>query len=386
MDSFDLVIVGAGVAGSAAAYRATRPRGGGGRRVLLLEQHAFLHPLGSSHGGSRIFRHAYEDARYVRMCRRADEMWLELERDADERLLVRSGGVDLGPAGHPELDRIERALREAGSEVERLGADDVARRFPALRLGRHDEAIFQPAAGVLAADRAVLAMLRLAARRGAVLHDSEPVIAIEPGNDGVVVRSERAAYAAGSVVLTAGAWLGRFLGEVADSLSVERQQVLYVGVDDAAAFAPGRFPIFIHRGSMVYGLPILERPASIKLSNHTGAPRIRLEERDFELNEGDARASVAAARGFLPGLQPRWNEFQTCLYTKTPDEHFILGRHPDHPGIAFGGGFSGHGFKFGPLLGEWLVDIAEGGAAPHPELFDPAREALRTTSGAARRR
>jgi sarcosine oxidase len=378
MQTFDLIVIGAGVAGSAVAYRAA-----GGRRVLVLEQYPFVHAFGSSHGGSRIFRHAYEDARYVRMCQQSEELWRELERDSGESLLVRSGGLDIAPRAHPDLDRIESALREAGSVVERLDAPEVERRFPAMRLDASEEALWQPSAGVLAADRAVLAMLRTAARRGAELHEREPALAIGALPDGVRVRTHRGSYAAPAVVVAAGAWLGRFLPEAAARLTVERQQVLYVDATPAAAFEPGRFPVFIHRELMVYGLPILERPTAIKVSNHTGAPAIRLDERDFELNEPDARRSVEAAGRLIPGLASTWSDYQTCLYTKTPDEHFILGRHPDHPGVTFGGGFSGHGFKFGPLLGDLLLEVVDGGSAPHPELFDPGRAALLGAAGRA---
>jgi sarcosine oxidase len=369
MRRFDAIVLGAGVAGAAAAYHLAA-RGS----VLVLEQFDFLHERGSSHGGSRIFRHAYEDARYVRLAVAADAGWTALEEGTGERLLLRTGGLDVGSRGGSELDAIEAALAEAGRAVERLSAAEVADRFPAYRLADDQVALHQPDAGILPAGRCVATMLRAAAATGAELRGHEAVERVEPVPRGVEVTTSRGRYGAERLVVTAGAWLPRVLPEFSAPLRVEQQQVLYVRVREPRAFAPYRMPLFIDRRGGTYGFPLFERPDAIKVSDHEGAPTVELEARTFEVDDARASDTVRRCQALLPGLGDEVVAAQTCLYTKTPDEHFILGLHPDLPQVVVGGGFSGHGFKFGPVLGEVLADLATTGATAHDlSLFTPGR-------------
>jgi sarcosine oxidase len=368
--TYDAIVLGAGVAGSAAAYALARDR-----RVLVLEQHAFLHKQGSSHGGSRIFRYAYEDARYVALAAEAEGLWRALERDQQETLLTRTGGLDIGAADSVELSDIARALHASGQACERLTPAEVEGRFPAFRLVGDQAALYQPGAGILAATRAVNALLRGAARRGAALQDREPVtdLALAPGR--VRVTTPRGRYEAGHLVVTAGPWLGAVLADLSLPLRVEQQQVLYARVAPLPEHALGRMPIFINRAAdaEVYGFPLFDDPVAIKLSDHAGAPTITLEERHTDLMRARAEATLRRARAFLPGVTGELRAFDLCLYTKTPDEHFILDRHPEHPHVAIGGGFSGHGFKFGPVLGEVLRELALGEGQRDLGLFSLSR-------------
>jgi len=354
MQRFDTIVIGAGVMGAAAAWRLAR-RG----RTLLLEQHAFLHESGSSHGGSRIFRHAYEDREHVRLAVAADALWGELEAVTGERLLHRCGGLDMGTAGGGEIDAIEAALRAEERPVERLDGAAVRARFPAFGVGDDVEALYQPDAAIVPATRAVAALLRAAAAEGAELRDREPVRVIDATRDGVEVDTPVARYAAKHVVVAAGPWLAGLLPELGLPLRIEQQQVLYLRVgSDARAFVPGRLPLFIDRRGGIYGFPLFERPDAIKVSDHRGAPTIRLEARSAEIDRDRAAATVAAARRLLPGLTGELVGGQTCLYTKTPDERFVIDRHPDRPRVVLAGGGSGHAFKFGPLLGEIAASLA----------------------------
>ena len=354
MQRFDTIVIGAGVMGAAAAWRLAR-RG----RTLLLEQHAFLHESGSSHGGSRIFRHAYEDREHVRLAVAADALWGELEAVTGERLLHRCGGLDMGTAGGGEIDAIEAALRAEERPVERLDGAAVRARFPAFGVGDDVEALYQPDAAIVPATRAVAALLRAAAAEGAELRDREPVRVIDATRDGVEVDTPVARYAAKHVVVAAGPWLAGLLPELGLPLRIEQQQVLYLRVgSDARAFVPGRLPLFIDRRGGIYGFPLFERPDAIKVSDHRGAPTIRLEARSAEIDRDRAAATVAAARRLLPGLTGELVGGQSCLYTKTPDERFVIDRHPDRPRVVLAGGGSGHAFKFGPLLGEIAASLA----------------------------
>lgn len=356
MQRFDTIVIGAGVIGAATAWRLA-----GRGRTLLLEQHAFLHAAGSSHGGSRIFRHAYEDRDHVRLAVAADALWGELEAVTGERLLHRCGGLDLGTAGRGEIDPIEDALRAEGRPVERLDGAAVRARFPAFGVGEDVEALYQPDAAIVPATRAVAALLRAAATEGVVLRDREPASAIAATADGVEVTTPAARYGAERLVVAAGPWLAGVVPELALPLRVEQQQVLYLRVGaDARAYAPGRMPVFIDRRGGIYGFPLFERPDAVKVSDHEGAPTIRLQDRTDRLDPERAAATVAAARRLLPGLDGAVVDGQTCLYTKTPDERFVLDRHPAHPRVVLAGGGSGHAFKFGPVLGDIAADLALG--------------------------
>ena len=357
MQRYDVIVIGAGIAGSSAAYALARDS-----RVLVLEQFRFLHALGSSHGGSRIFRYAYPERQYVEMALASERGWRELEEVVDDRLLTRTGGLDIGRAGSAELAGIESALASAGQSVERLAPADVAQRFPAFALADDEEALYQPDAGILAPTRSVNAFLRAAAQRGAELRDEEPVVAVDFAGGGVSVRTAKGAYAADRLVVTAGPWLGSLLADLNLPLTVEQQQVLYVRTSRTADFTPARMPIFINHDvrNAIYGFPLFDDPVAIKISDHMGAPAIRLEERSAELLSERAEETIRRARRLMSALTGEMRAFDLCLYTKTPDEHFILDRHPSHPQVVMGGGFSGHGFKFGPVLGQVLRELSLG--------------------------
>ena len=367
MQRFDVIVIGAGVIGAAAAWRLA-----GRASTLLLEQHPFLHELGSSHGGSRIFRHAYEEREHVRLAVAADGLWGELEAATGERLLHRCGGLDLGTAGLGEIDAIEAALRAEGRPVERLDGAAVRARFPAFGVGDDVEALYQPDAAIVPATRAVATFLRAAAAEGAVLRDREAVQRIDAAADGVEVTTAQGRYRAERLVVAAGPWLAGVLPELALPLRVEQQQVLYLRVGpDARAFTPGRMPVFIDRRGGIYGFPVFERPDAVKVSDHEGAPTIRLADRSELIDPVRAAATAAAARRLMPGLDGELVGGQTCLYTKTPDERFVLDRHPEFAQVVVAGGGSGHAFKFGPVLGEIAASLALADgpaqqATPHP--------------------
>lgn len=362
MNHYDVIVLGAGVAGSATAYQLAKRK----KKVLLLEQFDFLHKFGSSHGGSRIFRHAYEDQRYVKLAQAADELWLQLEKDADEKLLTRTGGLDIGKPAFGEITAIQQALKEAGRPFEVLDAKESAKRFPAFALPDDQVAIYQQDAGVLAATRCVNAMLRSAAQRGATLQSNESVEALKL-KDAVEVKTAKGTYHSEKLVICAGPWLGKVLKALELPLQVEQQQVLYVTVKNGHVHTPNKMPLFINRDSSadVYGFPLFDHPTAIKISDHANAPKINLDERTFEIMQPWAQNSIKRAQSFLPNIVGDLVHFEMCLYTKTPDEHFVLDTHPEHKNVAIAGGFSGHGFKFGPALGEIMTDLVLNGKTNH---------------------
>ncbi|MDZ7707187.1 MAG: N-methyl-L-tryptophan oxidase [Trueperaceae bacterium] len=360
MSTSHLIIVGAGLAGSFTALALAER----GVRVTLLEARSCGHDRGSSHGGSRIFRHAYPETDYVRLAVRADEGWRALERDSGERLVWRSGGLDLETRGGSELPRIEEALRAHGRPHRRMDAAEVRQRFPAFAPASDVEAIHQPDAGVVAADRALLAALRRAADLGAELRFETPLAGLEPDAGGIVAATasgER--IAADGAIVAAGPWLAEGPLAVDVPLWIEQQQVLYLGAPAGPDHGAETMPVFIDRDTDTYGMGRLEHPAAVKVSDHSGAPRIRLAERADASDATRAERTVQRVRRLLPGVGPMLSA-SLCLYTKSPDSDFVIGAHPSVPSAWVAGGFSGHGFKFGPALGAMMADLALEGSSP----------------------
>lgn len=365
MPTFDSIVIGSGIIGASAALHLAAHG-----RTLLLERFYFLHERGSSHGGSRIFRHAYPDAAHVRLAQAAERAWRDLEAGTGERLLVRTGGLDFVNAGSEERAALERALTEAGSEFESLSAHEVSERFPAFAPDGDSEAIYQPNAGITPATRAVATLQRAAAASGAVLREGEVATAVRPVAGGVEVRTDKGSYEAARVVVAGGPWLGKLLPELGLNLRVIKQQVLYLRIQDGARqFAPYRMPVFIdHRAraeGSVYGIAAFELPHAIKVGDHDGSQVADPDDRDFLLDEAWAARTAKTAKLLMPGLTGEVVSGVTCLYTKSPDELFIIDHHPDSERVVLAGAGSGHAFKFGPVLGEAAASLALAVNSPH---------------------
>lgn len=365
MPSFDAIVIGSGVIGSSAALHLAAHG-----RTLLLERFEFLHERGSSHGGSRIFRHAYPDAAHVRLAQAAERAWTDLETFTNERLLVRTGGLDFVNAGSAVGTAIKNALAQAGSEYESLSPEEVRERFPAFAPDGDTEAVYQPNAGITPASRAVATLQRAAAASGAVLREREVATAVRATSAGVEVITDKGNYSAASVVVAAGPWLGKLLPELELRLQVIKQQVLYMRIRDGAReFAPYRMPVFIdHRqreGGSIYGFALFELPHAIKVGDHGGAQATDPDGRDFLLDEEWATRTARTAQLLMPGLTGEVVSGTTCLYTKSADEVFIVDRHPASERVVLAGAGSGHAFKFGPVLGEAAASLALGSESPH---------------------
>jgi sarcosine oxidase len=327
--------------GTAAAWRLSRA----GRDVVLFEQFPVGHGRGSSHGPTRIFRFAYDDPYYVGMAQRALTLWRELEAESATSLLRTTGGIDVGPEEH--LDGLVTALSACGAAAERLSGRALARRFPGLALGGAP-AVFSPDTGVLAASDAVHAM---ADAVGPALRASTPVERIRRGEDRVRLETQSGTLEARRCVVAAGPWSGPLLepAGVRLPLRVTREQVFYfAGGDD--------LPVLIHRdGVFRYLVPPFGGAPGTKVGEHGTGPVTRADERTDRIDPaGEARVCeyVAAA---APALRPEPVAAETCLYTMTPDEHFLIDRTGP---LIFASPCSGHGFKFAPLIGEILACLA----------------------------
>ena len=366
--TFDVIVLGLGGMGSAAAYHLARR----GRRVLGLERFPPAHARGSSHGRSRVIRLAYfEDPAYVPLLLRAYELWSELASRTPEPLLTLTGGLMLGPEDGPLVSGSLRSARAHDLAHELLTHAELRRRYPQLRPAAGTVALLDHKAGYVDPEATVRTHLQLAAAAGAELHCEEAVLDFAAAGDHVTVRTGRGEYAAERLVLTPGPWAPQVLDELALPLRVERH-VLYWFAPSAgeAAFSPACFPVYIwERGDGVqfYGFPHQPGPpGGVKTALfHAGEP-CTPESIDRSIHPGEVAAMQRCISEHIPGLAGPLVHATTCMYTCTPDGHFLIDRHPRHPQIIIGSPCSGHGFKFVPVIGEILADLAISGTTRHP--------------------
>ncbi|MDR7278046.1 N-methyl-L-tryptophan oxidase [Catenuloplanes atrovinosus] len=385
MPAYDVIVLGLGGMGSAAAYHLAAR----GRRVLGLERFGPAHDQGSSHGGSRIIRQAYfEDPAYVPLLLRSYELWDRLAVDSGADVITRCGGVMIGPPGSRTVAGSRRSAQRWGLRHEMLDAAELHRRFPTLHPGPDDVALYEAEAGFVRPEPTVRGHLNLAARAGAELRFGEPALAWEATAAGVRVTTATGRYDAGHLVVAPGAWAPRVLAGLGVPLEVERQvQFWFAPGASIANFTPDRHPIYVWEdadGSQIYGFPALDGPeGGVKVAFFRGGASCTPETIDREVHPAEVAAMAARFGRLLPGGAGRFLRAKTCMYTNTPDEHFVIAAHPEHPTVTVACGFSGHGFKFVPVVGEILADLAITGTTAHPiALFDARRPRLAHGSGA----
>lgn len=350
MTQFDVLVVGGGLNGLCTAWWLLRR----GVRVGLVEQFALGHDRGSSHGASRITRSAYADAVYVRLMQVAHaEAWPALEADAATRLIHRRDACLFGPNGGPFQDYLD-ALSGIDVDVEALDPTEARRRFPVFRFPGDLGVLHDRTAGIVAAADTIAALTRIV-RAGATVLEGTTVHAIDPR--GPTVDTSRGTLRAERIVVTAGAWAGRLLPHLAPLLTPIRQTVAHLDIDgDAAAF-----PLWAWRGvgDFYYGLPAFQRPG-IKAAKHVldGSPVDPDAPADAPPDASEGREVVAFLNEHLTSPPRAVLSTERCLYTVAPDEDFVLDHHPESAAVVVGAGFSGHGFKFGPLTGRILAELA----------------------------
>ncbi len=370
---YDAIVVGVGGMGSATVYQLAKR----GARVLGLERFRIPHEMGSSHGITRIIRLAFhEGPSYVPLGRRAYELWRELEERSGERVLHVTGSVHAGAPGAVAFESTLRACVEQDVPHEVLTSAELSARFPGYGLPPEMTAIVQPQGGFLTPEQCVESHVAVARASGADVREEERVLAWEAFSGGVRVRTEAGVYEAGSLVLTAGAWAGRLVPELAKVAVPERQVMAWFEPDDAALFAPSRFPVFIVTmdGDEYYGFPEFG-VAGLKLGkfDDTGVAADP-DALDRAWRRGDEEMLREFLRRCFPRAAGRLLRMAVCMFTNSPDRHFIVGTHPAWPQVSFAAGFSGHGFKFSSVMGEIMADLAERGETRHDiALFAPSR-------------
>jgi sarcosine oxidase len=378
---YDVIVAGLGGMGSAAAYHLA----GRGKRVLGLERHTPAHDKGSSHGQSRIIRLAYsEGPDYVPLLLRAYELWEKLEEETGEDLMTLTGGLMIGPPGSTFFEGSKESAERYDLPHEVLHAPELKRRYPVLEPTPGTVALFEEKAGFVRPEASVKAHLARAASLGADLRFEEEILTWQPTASGVRVATASEVYEAERLVVTAGAWAPRLLADLGLPLEVTRQILFWFDpVGGVEPFLPDRFPIFIWEpedGNAFYSIPAHDGPrggVKVAFFRADGMPTDP-ETIDREVHDEEVDFVRGYMARYVPALDGELLNAKTCMYTNTPDEHFVISVHPEHPQVAIAAGFSGHGFKFCGVVGEILADLATEGETGHPtDLFSPTRLAAR---------
>ncbi len=379
----DVIVVGLGAMGTAAAFHLARRW----VRVLGLEAFGRGHALGSSHGESRVIRLAYwEHPDYVPLLRRAYALWHELEAASGDKLLIQTGGLFIGARDSLLVQGTLDSVRTHGLAYQMLEADDARREHPLLRVRDSDVVIYEEPAGLLLPERCVEAHAAMAEGAAAELRYDEPVTDWSSDDSGVSVTTPTGRYSAERLVITAGAWLSRV---VKLDLPLRPERVPMFWLQPSApleAFVPERFPIWLWdtgQAGLFYGFPHLSWPG-VKLARHHSGVQCDPETLQREIQPADEAPIRDFVSRFLPALDGPVLHARACMYTNTPDEHFVVDRHPEFANVIYAGGFSGHGFKFSTVIGEILADLAlDGRAMPEAEFLRAARFAGRTSAASA---
>ena len=371
---YDVIVVGLGGMGSAAAYHLAAR----GCRVLGLERHQPAHDKGSSHGGSRIIRQTYfEDPGYVPLLLRAYELWEKLAVDARRDVYRLTGGLFIGPPDCRTVAGSLRSSRQWDLPHEMLDATEVTARFPNFTPEPGDVALYEAKAGFARPELTVRAHLELAEKSGASLQFGEPVLDWKQTPAGVDVSTGRGSYSAEQLVVCPGPWAPQLLGSLGVPIAVERAVMYWLDpVGGVSGFED--HPIFIDEnasGTHVYGFPAIDGPrGGVKVAFAWKGSPCTPETIDRAVHPHEIDELTGRIAELLPALGDTCLRTATCMYSNTPDRNFVIGRHPRCAEVIVACGFSGHGFKFVPVVGEILADLVIDRATDHPiSLFDPHR-------------
>ncbi len=369
---FDVIVIGVGAMGSSVCYHLAQR----GVRVLGLDRFEIPNEMGSSGGYSRMFRLAYyEHGNYVILLQRAFELWQQLELMADQKLFHVTGGLYMGRSDSELVGGSCQAAAEHGIEHEILSHNQLADRFGQFHLPDDFVGFYEHKAGFLLSQPVIATQAELARCNGAALHGCEPVIEWQSDRDRVSVRTEQRTYHADELILCGGAWTSKLLASLNIQLRVTRQVMGWVepssthGPFSMSRWQLGQFPVWaielgIEAGysGLHYGFPMTAGHPGLKIAHHFPAQLVDPDQVDRQLLPGDERTFRSVLRDYLPDADGPLRAMSTCLYTNSPDSHFIVDRIAnvahDHDRVTIACGFSGHGFKFASVMGQALADLA----------------------------
>ncbi len=374
MQTVDVIVVGLGAMGSAAVFALAQR----GVTVLGVDRFDPPHAAGSSHGESRVFRMAYfEDPAYVPLLRLALQHWRKLEAQTGEQVLRVTGILEAGYPGAVVVANSLRSSIEHGLPHEVIDARQLNRRFPAFSLPHDWDCVYQPDGGVLRPEKAIGLFLSAAQALGATVSAHTCVREVRPFADRVDVALESGeVISAGSAVIAAGPWMADLLPEWAGQLTLTRQPLVWFEPREPELVQPERMPVFLLQTpeDEIYGFPDLFG-SGVKVASHrSGGVLPTADARQAEVSAAERATLAASLERYVPAAAGASGRTACCIYTRTPDEHFVLGLHPAHSRLVLASPCSGHGFKFASIVGEVLADLATTGGTEHPiGLFDPGR-------------
>ena len=377
MAGYDVIVVGTGGVGSAALFELARR----GARVVGIDRFPPAHDRGSSHGQTRAIRKAYyEHPNYVPLVHRAYHLWAELERRRSQQLYHEVGLLQVGPPDGMVISGVLDSARLHGLEIERLSSRDVRDRFAGFVVPEDAAAVFERCAGYLLVEDCVIAHLQEASKLGADLCNGQVVRSWRADRRGVSVQTDADTFTAGHLVITGGAWAGSLLADLGILLKVLRKHLHWFAGGEEGYRAERGCPVFFFETAegFYYGFPQLDH-RGVKVGEHSGGSVVTDPlnlARDIE--PGDLRRVASFVGTYMPGLSRRATDHAVCMYTMSPDEHFLVDRHPEHDRVLFAAGLSGHGFKFVGVLAEALADLALQGKTSLPiEFLSCTRPGLR---------
>ncbi len=377
MQTFDVIVLGVGGVGSAALYHLAKR----GASVLGIEQFGLAHDRGSSHGQTRLIRQTYfEHPDYVPLVQRAFDGWTALEQLSGAELYRQVGLIQIGPSTGEVIRGVRASAAEHHLPIENLSAQEAMQRFPGLNVSEDWEAVYENRAGYLFVERCVEAHVAAAKACGATLHLDESVCDWSVTSGTVRVETDRGEYQAKRLVIAAGAWSVPLLAELGVRLELRRKPLYWYQTRTDDYCADRGFPGFLFdlAEGCFYGFPQIDEQG-LKVAEHSGGRVITDPATiDRELDSADEARVAGFVQRYLPAATTERTHHAVCMYTMSPDGHFILDLHPQHPEVAFVVGLSGHGFKFAGILGEELARVAlDGKVDPRARFLSLQRESLR---------
>jgi monomeric sarcosine oxidase len=367
MKCYDVIVVGVGGVGSAALYHLARR----GVRAVGIDRFAPPHDRGSTHGHTRVIRQAYyEHPDYVPLLRESYHEWFGLESHVGRKLFHQIGLLEVGPADGVVVPNVLSAARQYDIPVESLNASDIEKRWPGLRVDSDCAGVFEPGAGYLLVEDCVQAHLDAARAAGAELLANTEVVHWRSGDGGIIAvrTSDGTEIEAESMIFAAGPWAAKELGKLGVPCEVRRKSLFWFACDKSEYSSGSGLPVYLFElpNGIFYGFPKLDEHG-VKFAEHSGGRTVEDQLTvDRTIDADEERRLVEALAQLLPGVSPRVTQHAVCMYTMSPDEHFILDRHPAAANVVFAAGLSGHGFKFVPVLGRALADLALDGGTDLP--------------------
>ncbi len=365
---YDCIVLGTGGVGSAALYHLARR----GAKVLGIDRFPPGHDRGSSHGETRVIRLAYhEHPDYVPLLQRAYTHWEAMDRMRPESLYTETGILEMGPENGDVVSGVLEAARLHNLEVEKLSGAEIEKRYAGLRVPAPMVGVFEARAGFLRVETCVMAYADEAVKHSASLQTGETVLKWSADGEGLTVDTDRGRYRTGRLVVTAGAWAPKLLSSLGVHFRVLRKPLLWYRTQTPDYRVENGFPVWFLETDLgtIYGFPEID-DMGFKLAEHTGGTEVTDPlQPDRDLNTADRRPLESIISRHFPGVTSDYLHHAVCMYTTSPDEHFVIDRHPDDPRICFVTGLSGHGFKFASVLGEIMSDLALDGETDLPIAF-----------------